>query len=130
MVKKSKETKIDSNTVIIFNIKTFTAFIIGMLGIFYGFYQLVIVNKLDKMEEHYQIMYNDQKEQNRLFYEELGNINKSISSLNTSINIMNNNNKESNKNFVNPIKTNVSLGVDKKYYTVLDTMSYFVSSFR
>lgn len=124
MVKKSKETKIDSNTVIIFNIKTFIAFIIGMLGIFYGFYQLVIVHKLDKMEEHYQIMYNDQKEQNRLFYEELGNINESISSLNTSITILNN-----SKNSNNTTKTEVSLGNNKNYYNVLDSMNYFASSF-
>jgi hypothetical protein len=115
MVKKGTDTKIDANTQIIFSIRSFIVLITSMLGLFYGFYQLVVVPKVDKMEEHYQLMYNDQKEQNRLFYDELGKINTSIGSLNTSINVLN----ESKKNV--PVNnSNVGKGsfgfINTKYY--------------
>jgi hypothetical protein len=85
------EKQISSNTQIVFTIKSFLATIGTILGLFYGFYQLVVVPKVNKTEEHYETMFNDQKEQNRIFYQELGNINSSIGALGASVNALNNN---------------------------------------
>lgn len=93
--------QLGSNTQINFTLKTFIAFIAAILGLFVGFYQLVIVPRVNKAEEHYQTMYNDQKEQNRIFYEKLGNINTSIGSLNATVEEFNrlyNNHQESINN--------------------------------
>lgn len=84
--------QIDSNTQIIFTVKSFIALITTILGIFFGFYQLVITPKIETVEKHYIEVFNDQKEQNRLFYKELSEINSSIGSLNASIEAFNNSN--------------------------------------
>ena len=91
-----------------------------MVGLFYGFYQLVIVPKVDKMEEHYKLMYNDQKEQNRLFYDELGRINTSIGSLNTSINMLNESKKNTSMNNSNVGKGSFGYYNMKYYYPYID----------
>jgi hypothetical protein len=77
--------QISANTQILFTVKSFFTLIGTILVLFFGFYRIVIVPKIDKTEEHYQIMYEDQKVQNRLFYEELGKINQSIGSLSSTI---------------------------------------------
>lgn len=81
--------QINSSTQIIFTMKTFFGFIGSILILFFGFYQLVIVPKVNTTETHYSVIFNDQKEQNRLFYVELGKINTSIGSLNSSIETLN-----------------------------------------
>jgi hypothetical protein len=81
--------QIGANTQIIFTMKSFFATIGTILGLFFGFYELVVVPKVNKTEEHYEVMFSDQKEQNRIFYEELGKINSSIGSLSTSIENLN-----------------------------------------
>jgi hypothetical protein len=86
-------TQINSNTQIVFTLKTFLATIGSILGIFYGFYLTVIVPKVNLTEHNYSIMFEDQKKQNTIFYEELGKINNSIGALNSSVNALNNNSK-------------------------------------
>ena len=81
--------QINSSTQIIFTMKTFFGFIGSILILFFGFYQLVVVPKVNATEVHYSVIFNDQKEQNRLFYVELGRINTSIGSLNSSIEALN-----------------------------------------
>jgi hypothetical protein len=95
-------TQINGNTQINFTVKSFFALIFTILGLFYGFYQLVIVSKIEKTEEHYETIFKDQKEQNRIFYEELGKINNSIGSLNASIEALNKSkNNETQNNIAN-----------------------------
>lgn len=84
-----KTNQISANTQIVFTVKSFFALIGTILGLFFGFYQFVVVPKVDKTEEHYNIMFQEQKEQNRIFYNELNKINSSIGSLNTSIETLN-----------------------------------------
>lgn len=90
-----KINQINANTQIVFTVKSFFATIATILGIFYGFYQLVVVPKIEKTEKNYETMFNDQKEQNRIFYDKLGNINSSIGTLNATIEALN---KQSNNN--------------------------------
>lgn len=90
-VKDTEETvnKIGASTQIIFTMKSFFALIGTLLGLFYGFYQIVIVPKVNATEKHYETLFNDQKEQNRIFYEKLGNINTAIGTLNSSVENLN-----------------------------------------
>jgi len=84
----SDKIQISSNTQIVFTLKSFITTIGTILGIFYGFYQLVVVPKINSTEEHYKTMFDDQKKQNQIFYDKLGNINSSIGSLNATIESM------------------------------------------
>jgi hypothetical protein len=90
-VKDTEEavSKIGASTQIIFTMKSFFALIGTLLGLFYGFYQIVIVPKVNATEKHYETLFNDQKEQNRIFYEKLGNINTAIGTLNSSVENLN-----------------------------------------
>ena len=76
---------ISASTPIIFTLKGFVALIGTILTIFFGFYQLVIVPKVNETKEHYEMLFKDQKEQNRLFYEELSGINATMNNINTAI---------------------------------------------
>lgn len=82
--------QINSNTQIVFTVKSFFALISTIIGLFFGFYQLVVVPKMNNHDEQYKTIIKDQKEQNKLFYDELGKINSAINTLNTSIIILNN----------------------------------------
>jgi hypothetical protein len=73
--------QISGSTQIVFTVKTFFAFIAAMLGLFYGFYQLVVVPKVNATESHYQTMFQAQKEQNATTSQELIKINTSIGTL-------------------------------------------------
>jgi|JFJP01.1.fsa_nt_gi hypothetical protein len=86
-----KVKQINANTQIVFTVKSFLATIGTILGIFYGFYQIVVVPKVNLTEQNYSTMFNDQKEQNQIFYQELGKINSSIGALNATVNALNNN---------------------------------------
>jgi hypothetical protein len=81
--------QISGGTQIIFTVKSFFALIGAMLGLFYGFYQIVVVPKVNATESHYETMYKDQRDQNKIFYEELGKINTSIGALGASIDALN-----------------------------------------
>jgi hypothetical protein len=74
--------QISGNTQIIFTIKTFFALIGTMLGLFYGFYQLVVVPKVNATEAHYKEMFDAQKDQNTINNQQLININTSLGTLN------------------------------------------------
>jgi cell division protein FtsB len=73
--------QISGNTQIIFTVKTFFALIGTMLGLFYGFYQLVVVPKVNATEAHYKEMFDAQKDQNAATSQELIKINTSIGTL-------------------------------------------------
>lgn len=88
---KNKLTSITENTQIVINIKYFIGIIISILGITYGFYDNVVEPKFEKIEQQYERMISDQKEQNRIFYDKLSDINSAISVLNANINALNKN---------------------------------------
>jgi len=88
-MKENNNLIIKGDTKIVFSIKNFFGLIGTILIIFLGFYQLVIVPNLNKIDRHYEMMIIDQQKQNRLFYNEINNINTSINTLNTSIEILN-----------------------------------------
>ena len=88
---KNKLTSITENTQIVINIKYFIGIIISILGITYGFYDNVVEPKFEKIEQQYERMISDQKEQNRIFYDKLSDINSAISVLNANINTLNKN---------------------------------------
>lgn len=73
--------QISGNTQVIFTVKSFVALIGTILTIFFGFYELVIVPKMDSAEA----MFKEQKEQNTLFYNELVKVNTSIGTLNGAV---------------------------------------------
>jgi hypothetical protein len=80
--------QISGSTQIIFTIKTFFAFIGTMLGLFYGFYLLVVVPKVNATETHYQEMFQAQKEQNAATASELIKINTSIGTLTGTLQVI------------------------------------------
>lgn len=53
--------------------------------------QNIIEPKFEKIEQQYERMISDQKEQNRIFYDKLSDINSAISVLNANINALNKN---------------------------------------
>ena len=81
--------QISGGTQIIFTVKSFFALLGALLGLFYGFYQLVVVPKVNATESHYETMYKDQRDQNKIFYDQLGKINTSIGALGASIDALN-----------------------------------------
>lgn len=81
----SKVSTISANTQVVFTMKNFSALIAGLLALFFGFYQLVVVPKI----EHVERQLDKQFQQNQLFYKELGEINTAINALNTSIKLLN-----------------------------------------
>ena len=96
MVIKQKNTEpkvkqINSSTQIVFTVKAFLTTIGTILGIFYGFYRMVIIPRVELTESNYEKMFKDQKEQNTIFYGELNKINNSIGALNSTINALNKN---------------------------------------
>ncbi|MFW6225559.1 MAG: hypothetical protein ACOC3V_01205 [bacterium] len=80
---------ISSKTQIVFSVKSFFGLIGSMVVIFFGFYQLVIVPRINLHDEQYKTIIKEQKEQNKLFYDELGEINNAINALNISVTILN-----------------------------------------
>lgn len=78
-------TQISGGTQIIFTVKSFFALIFTLLGLFYGFYQLVVVPKVNTTEAHYVEMFKAQKEQNTITSQELIKINTSIGTLNGTV---------------------------------------------
>ena len=77
--------QISGSTQIVFTVKTFFAFVGAMLALFFGFYELVVVPKVNATESHYQTMFQAQKEQNATTSQELIKINTSIGTLNGTV---------------------------------------------
>jgi uncharacterized membrane protein YgaE (UPF0421/DUF939 family) len=73
-------TSIGGNTQIIFTIKSFFALIGSMIGIFFGFYMLVIMPRMENMEKNYEKMYQEQKELNKTFTKEITELKINIGS--------------------------------------------------
>ena len=80
--------QISGNTQIIFTVKTFAAFIGTILTLFFGFYQLVVVPKINATETHYKEMFDAQKEQNNNTSSELIKINTSIGTLTGTLQVL------------------------------------------
>jgi hypothetical protein len=91
---KNRKTKtmglkqISGSTQIVFTVKTFAAFIGAILTLFFGFYQLVVVPKVNATESHYQTMFQAQKEQNATTASELIKINTSIGTLTGTLQVL------------------------------------------
>jgi len=77
-------TQISGSTQIVFTVKTFITFIVTLLGIFYGFYQLVVVPRMNTTDA----MIVEQKEQNKTTAAELIKINTSIGTLNGTLQVL------------------------------------------
>lgn len=80
--------QISGSTQIVFTVKSFAALIGTILTIFFGFYQLVIVPKVNATETHYKEMFDTQKEQNAATASELIKINTSIGTLNGTLEVL------------------------------------------
>jgi len=79
--------EISANTNVVFTIKSFLAFIGIMLGIFFGFYQLVIApNQLDLKENQNEIK-KEVQDNNLFMVNEFGKINLKINDMNSVIQI-------------------------------------------
>lgn len=110
---KNKQT-INSNTQIIFTIKSFFGLISTILILFVGFYTLVIVPSLNKSEKYQEKIYGEQKE---YISTEFNDIKQSIQSntqairLNTrAINSTNERFKDLNKSFKEIANSSGSFG--------------------
>ena len=75
--------QISGSTQIVFTVKTFIAFIGALLGLFYGFYQLVVIPRMNTIDA----MIVEQKEQNKITAAELIKINTSIGTLNGTLQV-------------------------------------------
>jgi hypothetical protein len=76
--------QISGSTQIVFTVKTFIAFIVTLLGIFYGFYQLVVIPRMNTTDT----MIMEQKEQNKITAAELIKINTSIGTLTGTLQVV------------------------------------------
>jgi hypothetical protein len=76
--------QISGSTQVVFTVKTFIAFIIAMLSFFYGFYQLVVVPRMNTTDA----MIIEQKEQNKATASELIKINTSIGTLTGTLQVL------------------------------------------
>jgi hypothetical protein len=76
--------QISGSTQIVFTVKTFIAFIGTLLGLFYGFYQLVVIPRMNTIDA----MIVEQKEQNKITAAELIKINTSIGTLNGTLQVL------------------------------------------
>jgi hypothetical protein len=98
-IDSSMVKQIDGNTQVIFTMKNFFTLISAMLGLFFGFYLLVVQPRIEKTETHYDMMYNEQKELNKVYTKEITDIKLKINM--TSDNLLLKNNGGS----TNPIPT-------------------------
>jgi cell division protein FtsL len=103
---------ISSDTQIIFTVKSFITTIGTILGLFIGFYTMVISPNQKRLETMITTQSTEQKVQNSIFYQELGKINVSIGALSSSVNALNNSNKSNVNNNQSNTKNNTggSLG--------------------
>lgn len=76
--------QISGSTQIVFTVKTFIAFIGTLLGLFYGFYQLVVVPRMNTTDA----MIVEQKDQNKTTAAELIKINTSIGTLTGTLQVL------------------------------------------
>lgn len=80
-VNRKKDTmglkQISGGTQVVFTVKSFAALIGTILTIFFGFYQLVFVPRINTAEA----MFKEQKDQNAIFYQEIVKVNTSIGTL-------------------------------------------------
>ena len=76
--------QISGSTQIVFTVKTFITFVVTLLGIFYGFYQLVVVPRMNATDA----MIVEQKEQNKITAAELIKINTSIGTLTGTLQVV------------------------------------------
>jgi hypothetical protein len=87
---------INANTVVVLNLKNVLMGILTMGGtlltIFFGFYMLVVVPKIESVEKHYEQMFEAQATENKSIRMELNNLNTGISTLTGTINAINRNN--------------------------------------
>ena len=93
--------QINSNTQIVFTVKSFFGLTGALLTLFFGFYQLVVVPKFNSLENADAKILGDQKDQNAVFYQQLNTINASIGSLSATIESFNRdktNNSKANDN--------------------------------
>lgn len=95
MVKKEPTKKvpvarsIGADTQIVFTLKSFLATIGTILTLFIGFYTLVIVPKFNDTTKNQKEMFDEQKAQNKIFYDKFDNINSSLGTLNGTIEELN-----------------------------------------
>lgn len=66
--------QIGGNTQIVFTIKSFFTLIGTILGLFFGFYMLVVDPRIKKTEDNYNEMYKEQKTLNENFTKEITTI--------------------------------------------------------
>ena len=79
MVRKTDENKnIGENTQILFNIKQFVSLIIALLAFLIGFYNMVIVPRVQSVETQYEKIIDIQQKNHDHISSELEAINKSI----------------------------------------------------
>jgi hypothetical protein len=96
---------INANTVVVLNLKNLLMGILTLggtlLSIFFGFYLLVVVPKIEDTEEHYKTMFEQQANENKSIRTELNNLNTGISTLTGTINAINRNNPASTNTTIN-----------------------------
>jgi len=73
---------IDGSTPIIFTVKSFFTLISTLLGLFFAFYLLVVTPRINKTEENYLELYNEQKVLNQTFTKEITDIKLEMKSKN------------------------------------------------
>lgn len=92
MTKKDQVTpntiSIDANTQVKFGIKSFIALILSILGIFFGFYQIVVAPKLDQTNNNYNQIRTEVYNLNTTMYNGFTTINDKIDNANLKINII------------------------------------------
>lgn len=78
--------EIDVNTHVSMSLKAFFALIGAIIGLFFGFYQLVVAPKLIKTDQSYEEVRTDVKKQNIFMYEQFNGINIHLTNLQNDVN--------------------------------------------
>lgn len=115
----SKQTIISANTIIQFTFKGFIAIIIAILGIFLGFYKLVIQPDIEQNVEYQKEIYTQQKTYMDREFEEV----KNAISINTkTIEATNERFRDLNKNFQEIANSSGSFGLGNSNIDSDDSM--------
>jgi hypothetical protein len=121
---KFQINSIDGNTHILFTVKTFIALLGTILGIFFGFYQMVVAPKIDLVEINTVKLNENWDENNKYLFNEFLKINNSIGELKNAVN--NHIENTENNRYLNKNNSNTSDKGTINYNTInpnIDTLS-------
>ena len=81
--------QINSKTTISFSVWHLITIIFVVIGSFIGYYGMIVSPNVDRMEKHYKMLYDEQKEDIRTLNKKIDDLNNAINNLSNNVNILN-----------------------------------------